>query len=439
MNSYPTLWFTSRTPIIEGQTHCAWARYMGYHAGLHGTGWRRIATAIPLATGSAVHTGLELLGKWLLEAGDKSPTPEVIAWAATEAAARYETTARKKGLLLSSDDASFVTAVDTLILEQRTLIEGLIWVWALVRLPVLLSEYRILDVEHEECLVLDCTCGLGEAILDWRIHTARQCQGIVQQGRADWLLNSRTTSEVLYVEFKTKSIASLGWERAWEHSGQTLVNMEAASRRLGRAVNSNVIDVLYKGRRDKSRSAGPEVPKMQQSSLCYGIYEPGGLGNGGVWRPRIDREHWSKTVPIWEDSLPMSPCRTGASRIETWVTMNVTSFANLIQVLGPFPRPVAMVEAALKSIQASERRWRIDIEDIRHGTDPETIIDRSWQCTGFDGVTCEFWPLCDKQPGWEQPENMGLYVPRTPHHALEKIAFEAYGVTFAPEDAEETD
>ena len=113
--TYPALWFTSRTPAIEGQTHCAYARWLGYHAGPHGPGWRRRATHIPLATGAAVHEGLELLGGWLKDA-NKPPSPEVIAWAATEAASRYEQQARHKGLILTLGDVDATSAYDHLIL-----------------------------------------------------------------------------------------------------------------------------------------------------------------------------------------------------------------------------------------------------------------------------------------------------------------------------------
>jgi hypothetical protein len=429
MSPFPLMWFTSRTPILEGQTHCNMARYLGYHAGPQGTGWRRRQHAVPLATGTAVHAGLEALGHWLCgEPSLGAVPPAVLADIATTAAQDYDALATHKGLALSLGEPA--EELQTLIREQRTLIEGLIWLWALVRLPSLLAEYRVLNVEQEETLILQCTCGLGDAVLAWQVHTARGCTGLVQMGRADWLLESRATGEVLYVEFKTKATPNVGWERAWEHSGQLLVNMEAASRRLGRPVSGAMIDVLYKGRR--TGSVG--YPKMQQSSLCYGIYEPGGLGSPGVWRPRKDREFWSRTVPVWDDSIPMVPCREGASRVETWVTRSASVLSSLLQVLGPFPRPHAMVEMALSSVRASEGRWQADVQDIRAGqASPETLIDRSWQCTSWDGTMCSFWPICNQEPGYESPGEMGLYEPRVPHHATEKQAAELAGAIFAEE------
>jgi hypothetical protein len=428
MSTAPRLWFTSRTPIEEGQTHCAYARYLGYHAGPHGTGYRRRQTALPLATGEAVHAGLESVGRWLIQTDQPVPSREVIAQAATSAADTYGQTVRTHGLAFALDEPPDAQA--TVIHEQQTLIEGLIWVWALVQLPRLLLTHRVIGVEVEEILLLDCTCGLGEAISDWRLHAQRQCAGIVQQGRADWLLASRSSDEITYLEVKTKSTPNLGWERAWEHSGQLLINMEAASRRLGQSVSQAEIHVLYKGRRDKAKTAGPEVWKMQQSPLCYGIYEPG--SGGGSWHPRWHREPWVKTVPIWDPQYPMAPVRAGASRVESWVTRHMAALAPLTHVLGPFPRPSTRVPAALQSLRASERRWRDAIEAIRAGADPEEQIDRSWHCTGFDGTPCAFQPVCFQEPDADQ-----LYEIRTPHHAPERAAWEACGLTFPRRNQED--
>src|SRR5262245_48935762 len=64
---FPALWFTSGTPMNIGQRDCAYARWVEFHAGRHGLGYRTRGTAVPLATGAAVHQGMELIGKWLLE------------------------------------------------------------------------------------------------------------------------------------------------------------------------------------------------------------------------------------------------------------------------------------------------------------------------------------------------------------------------------------
>jgi len=448
------LWFCSRTPTVLGQTVCAYKRFLEYHSGPNGLGLRRKSTAVPLATGAAVHTGLELLGNWLKESDATTAPPDAVAWAATEAAARYEAKARKRGLLVTLTDATAAAAIDQLILEQSTLVEAIVWIAALYWLPGVLTNYKIIDVEWEETIVLDCSCGLGEAIVDHHQHDQRGCAGIVQMGRADWLLVNRLNpAQIAYAEFKTKSSQRQSWELSWEHSGQLLVSMEAASRRIGTSVSEAWIPTFYKGWRGRDRSEPLTAPKTQHSPLCYGYFEaarpPFNDANWSAkyrWVDDIGRGHTlSKTynkVAIWDEANEMAPCRAGASRVETWVTNFITSeivFAEsspLIKVVGPIPRPVNMVPKAMAAIVAEESRWRADLEFINSdGVRPEQVIPRSWQCTGYDGTPCEFRPHCFDEPNWED-----LYEPRTPHHGTEKTAAEARGVTFASdEDEDEAD
>ena len=169
MPTFPAIWFTSGSPINVGQRECAMERYLGYHAGKHGTGWRRKAVAIPLATGAGVHDGIGLLCQWVLDwqgahGGQRllSIPDEVTAWAATEAANRYEHKARTRGLELTKTDLDAAAAVEQLILEQRTLIEAQVWIYSLARLPVMLSQAVLISTEQEEGPIVDCTCGLGD-------------------------------------------------------------------------------------------------------------------------------------------------------------------------------------------------------------------------------------------------------------------------------------
>lgn len=481
---YPLLWWTSRTPTEVGQRHCRMARYLGYHAGQHGTGYRRRALSVPLATGSAVHTGVELLVDWLLEYQQKHhgmPPPvaplEVIAWAASESAARYEINARARGFLekgleaVGVDDGETVpmgpptlpAPVERLILEQRTLIEAIMWVFASVVLPQLLSQYRILSSEFEETMVLDCTCGLGEGVADWTVHHDRDCAGIVQQGRADLILEGwadPVRGQLVYDEIKTKATPNLPWEKAFEHSGQLRVNMETASRRLGKRITAAYIPVLFKGKFGHDQFDPPEVPRYQHTALVYGYYDPGSPGfRAPEWKAEYkftDSYGKGHTLPrtyskqpIWdpERSLILPTARAEASRVEQWVLgcLPPTLWPKLCKVLGPFPHQVAAIPDTVRSVLAEERDWRELVEIIRHEMVDDDrceieragdLISRSWNCTSFSGEPCQFRPVCEKSPGWEHPETMGIYEVRTPHHAPERRAHEAVGMKF-PKDVDE--
>lgn len=514
----PAMWFTSKTPQESGERHCRMARYLGYHAGPHGTGWRKIRQAIPLATGSAVHVIAELLGEWVMEfqSAHRGMPPQqlpkdVIAWASSEAAAQYEANARARGLVSASEldeleanrlleqptgqaagpsisdlhamagigegDAGASEAgaesptdrasrfLNNIILEQRTLIEAIGWVFGALYVPNLLQTHRILDVEREEQIIIGCTCGLTDAITNWRPHFDRQCKGIVQQGRADWLLEGHATAvkgEIIYDEFKSKAQPNVSWEKAWEHSGQLYINMQAAERRLGKRVNSAYIPILFKGWRGRDRNDPITEPKYQHSVLCYAYYEaPRPPFSAGEWRAHFRyKDEYGKghqlpktyqKSPIWEDTRPMPSVREGASRVESWVTTAILSepqnWPDLLKVLGPFPMPGPVRQLQhLRSVEAEELRWRADVDYVResvenYGVDEDEaaseVISRSWACTHFGGDPCEFRPLCDRNPGWENPGTMGIYKPRRPHHEPERQAVEeAGGFQFAAEDEE---
>jgi len=461
------MWFVSRTPTELGQRHCKYARYVEYHAGPHGTGLRRRGLTVPLATGTGLHDGAELIADWIMEFQSKhhamppAQLPmEVIAWASIEAAARYEAKARARGF---ESDEGGSAAINNLILEQRTLIEAQIWVFGMLFLPAVLAQYRIIDSEREESIVLDCTCGLGESVSDWQIHYQRGCVGIVQQGRADWILEGWEDSvrgQLVYDEFKTKSSPNLPWEKAWEHSGQLLTNMEAASRRLGKKITAANIPVFFKGWRGRDRNDPPEAPKYQHSPLVYGYFDPGSPGfKQPDWQASYrytddyGKGHTlAKTYQkqaIWEEERPLvvpPNIRPEAGRVETWVLGYLTprQWPETLKVLGPFPHPAHRVADALQSIAVEERDWREVVDMVRQdiaGGMPEAVaaaqhISRSWNCTHFDGTPCLAKAICFKDPGWEHPATMGGYEMRTPHHSSERTAHESVGVKFPDEDAE---
>lgn len=477
--AYPPLWFTSGTPHRLGQRGCAYERWLGYHAGPHGTGYRRRATAVPLATGSAVHTGVGLLGEWILDWQKAHPTQrltalpdEVIAWAATEAAQGYEVVAKSRGLELTKTDLDAKAAVDQLILEQSTLIEGLTWLYGLARIPIMLSISRLVDVEREEGPVVQCTCGLGDWVGQWTDHLGRGCQGICPMGRGDaiWeLIDDLGLGEpgaLVYEEVKTKATPNYGWEQQWEHSGQLWLTMEAASKRLGKPVTQAYVPVLYKGKRDRSNRKDQTAPKIQQSALVWAWFDEGAPPLRPMeWASRFKWwDDWGKghtlpktykRRPIWDDTYPLpdenpnqAQIRPEASRVERWIKGWIApgQYREFLQVLGPYPRPAALMLDAERSLVVEEEEWRRRVKVLRElglyepgstasylrvqGEPPVTVtaadfISRSWQCTGFDGTPCQFKGICHREPGWEDIDGLDRYEIRTPHHAIEKEAMTA--------------
>ena len=470
----PLLWFTSNTPIQCGQRECSYERWLNFHAGPHGTGYRRITTSIPLATGSAVHKGVEHIGKWILDWQAGHPhqrllkvPDEVIAWAASETADAYQHRASTRGLAVTRTDATAAHAINQLILEQRTLIEALVWVYALWRLPVMLAEHRLLFVEEEEAPVIACTCGLGDWVGQSMQHELRGCQGIVPQAREDLVWEGISDGAIRCEQIKTKATPNSAWENSFLESGQLLLGMEAVSKRIGRPVTETFVPVLFKGKRERGRGEPDTAPKIQQSPLVWpwrreaALNQPAEWAASWEWWDEQGKKHTIgstfKRVALWDMNLPLDSrqnpngveVRAGASRVERWLRgwVSPRQIPYFLKTLGPFARPLWRVPAATDAIIAEEQRWRADVEELRDAGafTPEhprvqQVIPRSWACTKFDGTPCQFKSICMQEVGWDQIETNGRFERRRPHHSTELRAFEALGVQFPPgEDEDEQD
>lgn len=456
-------WWTSNTPHRQGMTSCDFRRWAGTHAGPHGTGWKHRSTAVPLATGIGAHKGVQLIAEWILDWQEAHPGQQlvecprgVVAWAATEAAERYEAKARAKGLLVTMNDATATAAIDQLIREQTCLVEGLTWVWALVHLPGLLAQYRLVAAEQEDGLVLDCTCGLGDAITDFDLHSQRGCEGIYYQTKCDQLWQHLQRQTTTYVEFKTWGSINIQKRERWKFDGQLRANMEAASRKFGVMVDEAFVVALLKGWRGRDKGAPPTDAKYQHSVLCYGYMDEGAppirqpefalkFRNFDVVTGKNRQLPGSfKKTPVWE--MPIPQTREGASIVESWITNHFTpdAYGDCIEVLGPFPRQQVLLPQTLEGIKAEERRWRADVEMLREqgAVMPDhplvdATIARSWECLGYDATPCEFGYICFREAGWQDPETTGRYERRRPHHAPEAQAVIALGHQLPESDDDE--
>lgn len=470
--NYPILFYTSGTPHRTGQLRCAMERWLGNHAGVHGTGWSRVKRSIPLATGSAVHKGVELLLTWIAEWQKKYGQrlyvvpPEVVAWAATEAARRYRATAEKRGLQVAQLDPDSGVVQAQLVNEQAALVEALVFIYAWGRLPMILTSARLIANELECPPVLDCTCGLGDWVGDDVVHATRGCTGIVAQARGDSLWQADATGSIIYEEVKTKAQEHAGWKTAWEHSQQIWINASAVGAKLGVQVEETHVVVLYKGRFSRPYKAPMTVPKSQQSKLIYGYVDQTRqdglprwawsydyLGDDGKWH-KLGKAY--QKVLVTDESIPLQapergeyqPARDGASRVERWLTWHMPKMelGEFYEQLPALPRNAVRQDVATRGFLVEEREWKAKVEYLRQqqAFTPdhplvEQVITRSWNCTNYDNTPCQFRFVCEREPGWENPGTSGRYEIRRPHHSPERIAFEQAGVVFPASDEGDED
>lgn len=266
---------------------CWRRRWLGYEApnGTEGArGWQRRAHAIPLATGSYVHKGLELILT--------GATPYD---AAIQASDEYRMIAYERGLDCAGD-MSFV------IEEQSTLVAGLVYAWGQVRWPVVQHEWEVLPTPT------------GPAVE--REGVAKLAEDVTLQYRADWIGRRRSNGQVFVWNFKTLSLLDERWLKGWEIDSQVLTEAWAVEAELGLPVAGVIIEGLIKGSRRKDKDEfGQTIGERQQSVLCYGYHA---AGNPPLTPPEWTHEYkrgkgWQRfsvgapgqpTFNEWVDQLP---------------------------------------------------------------------------------------------------------------------------------------
>jgi len=137
--------FTSRTAILTTKV-CPYKRYLAFE--LAGTGYSTERVSLDLLIGTVCHRGLQhLLEHCRLHTPDEELSEACIDEAVAKAYEVWRDTLSKHQLWLHSGEED---RLEWIVAEQETLFEGLIRAFAIRRLPTLLEEYEILEVEHEE-------------------------------------------------------------------------------------------------------------------------------------------------------------------------------------------------------------------------------------------------------------------------------------------------
>lgn len=139
--------FTSRSAILTYKT-CHYKRFLQYH--VLGTGLVPSLASLDLLNGSCVHRGLQHLLEHCRTEHPNGDFEEACIDAAVEAAREevWKPTLLGGGILLKN--SAEYDRIDWIIAEQECLWEGLIRAFAIYKLPGILEEYEILEVEHEE-------------------------------------------------------------------------------------------------------------------------------------------------------------------------------------------------------------------------------------------------------------------------------------------------
>jgi len=450
-----TLGVTDRSRFAAGMGRCPRLRYLEYHSGPDGYGQKRKSTSIPLATGGRCH---EAITDSILSTDHAKSIRGAVAKYKREAAA-----GGLSDLLAPIEKAELQWLID----EQACLIEGMAWGFMLHIYPWIQSEFTILHVEHEEELVLGCTCGLDEAGTP-EDHQARACEGTVLTTRPDMILRAKSDNTLCILDLKTAGGINASWRRQWEDEVKQLgLGAAVAEIRMGEPIHHAYIIGLNKGPRPHSYNQATGLkdgPKRQDSRFCYAYYRPAG--------PPFEQEDWKTSyhykdedgknrqatkskgyekIALWEADLGKELGDQSAS-IEYWVKhkLSTEEIKSQYEVVGPLPIARHLVKHLKAALGPHEAEWRKNIYTIwaacqanAPGSDEwmevlDELCPQSWECYRYSGY-CAYREICKESVGWRgffTGEHEG-YGPRRPHHAREMAEGTARGVVFPSDFGEE--
>lgn len=148
------------------------------------------------------------------------------------------------------------------------LLEGLVVGWCLVRLPALMEQYRVVQVETEESLSMFCdsTGIVTDNTVELRFLS-----------RPDAILERRTDGALVILSLKTTSQVNQMWLENFKTDQQTISEVLPVEARLGREVAGVQVEGLVKG---QMRTEWPKGSGhfCHGSPLVWGyLCEAGGL------------------------------------------------------------------------------------------------------------------------------------------------------------------
>jgi hypothetical protein len=207
--------YTDRTRIIAYQ-ECPRRRYYHSHFPTQNgnIGIAPVKLYIPFATGSFTHHGLALL----LSGMD-------VDEAVQQSIQSYREAVAKKGIQLELGESESSVAE-----EQIALVEGMLRAYAIIKLPEILNEYEVMEVEFEDVWDFAKVDVTGTDAAGEFIDPARQT--IRLMARADALLREKNSGDLYIQSFKTAAHYDRRAASEAEHDVQGLSEAAATEIRL---------------------------------------------------------------------------------------------------------------------------------------------------------------------------------------------------------------
>lgn len=466
--------FTSRSAILTYKT-CHYKRFLQYH--VQGTGLVPSLASLDLLNGSCVHRGLQHLLEHCRVEHPNGDFEEACIDAAVEAAREevWKPTLINNGIALKN--SAEYDRIDWIIAEQECLWEGLIRAFAIYKLPGILEEYEILEVEHEEVSngFSDEVIFLGKAD---GLFLGRE--GTTNAGKLV-ILSIKTTSE--YAEVTTRDILHdmqgvSEWflveerlQKIWEHVRQfndfDFKGSDSFYQLFYKQPNPPKVFAVQYEYLVKGKNAQEPYKSgiyKQQSFLCHPLM----FDNSA---PQVNWGFQGATVTInpnkFKWKLKAGNPGKGWAKCDIWNEMGIKNWINMLatgEVQPEEGHPFAAILITpdlivrdereinewLVSTRYQEEKIKEQLEEIdnsylnikhfqqynKNGEDTPNVIrlkeelqKKIWkffdkntqQCHDYYGKDCIFVKHCHELDTIEALRDGGYLIPRKSHHQDERL------------------
>jgi len=274
--------------------------------------------------------------------------------------------------------------------------------------PQWMKQYKPIAVEQEMTMALDV-----ENYPDLNRLGDGTDQTVTVMARPDLILEDKTTGDLWYPDFKTFS--NYFDPKRWMWSLQQQLTMEMAEKNLGRPLAGAWIQGLSKG----SGRRGTIY-----HALVYGYRHPGAAG---VSEPTFGTKRRSGFERFNTKEYPHGG-------VEGWIRQLMKKDPELITKNFPQSQPLFLQSHLMKELKQQIYERENKIHALQHqaqfeiGNHIATEKDHMsafplniTQCESIFG-RCAYFDACHVNAIRQDPIGSGAFVPRVPHHALEREA-----------------
>lgn len=304
------------------------------------------------------------------------------------------------------------------------LLEGLVVGWSLVRLPELLQQYKVIEVETEEQLHMP-------VVDPYYMDGNQQYQNIelVFNSRPDAILERRTDGALVILSLKTTSQVNQMWLENFKTDQQTVSEVLPVEARLGREVAGVQVEGLVKGAMKYDWPVGSDSNYHHNSPVIWGYNkEAGGFEN--EWKAQYSwKDEFGKGHRLGKGWNRRKIAESYPGGIPEWVGYIYQNEPELLRAQFPSPplisRSAGELEEWLEQVKYREVEVHNALVEIKQRAAVENILAQHFpkhtSGCAYDPQyhsKCPCYGLCWGSES-QDPLGCGTYKYREPNHPEE--------------------